>query len=509
MIFINLTNHPSEKWSEEQLTAAEAYGEIVDMAFPVIDENAAEADIQQLAEQYLKEIKALGEPQDLTVHIMGEQTFCFALISKLQETGIRCVASCTERDTHINELGEKVSTFHFTQFREYATTKSMCVLPWWKQQMKRLASCSSKCSQKKDRNFFSKVALWLVLLFELLLISDLQQWWSPPYILFVVVVCLLFALYGAGRYYGHHFGFRTTIVTKLLANAVAPTTLGAVYLLVFVIHIGWLTNAALGWYTATDEEFCRVLYSTAACVLGMAALIAFFPKSGEQKVARPQQVFVSGISSIGPAPAAIANMKYDTLNLLPLVRMLQLIRDDDQVPLLVILQSDAFEDTPAQDEAFKRVMELVSPEACDTLRTCEGLECKIRLLIRELAKREFPDKKDLIDAMVIEFTEACNYFQNFEKAYSVLQQKADELDDEGHQLYFNLTPGTGIISSLMTLMSIDGDRSLYYYSQEKMPNADTATEEEKRAFSDRLLLPVDKKQIPLQALLSQALEKLD
>ena len=39
-MFINLTNYSSEKWSEKQLNAARSYGEIVDIAFPLIDENA-------------------------------------------------------------------------------------------------------------------------------------------------------------------------------------------------------------------------------------------------------------------------------------------------------------------------------------------------------------------------------------------------------------------------------------------------------------------------------------
>ena len=36
-MFINLTNHPSATWSEEQLKAARQYGEIVDLHFPIIE----------------------------------------------------------------------------------------------------------------------------------------------------------------------------------------------------------------------------------------------------------------------------------------------------------------------------------------------------------------------------------------------------------------------------------------------------------------------------------------
>lgn len=35
-MFINFTNHSSEKWSGEQRMAAERYGEIVDIPFPSV-----------------------------------------------------------------------------------------------------------------------------------------------------------------------------------------------------------------------------------------------------------------------------------------------------------------------------------------------------------------------------------------------------------------------------------------------------------------------------------------
>ena len=70
-------------------------------------------------------------------------------------------------------------------------------------------------------------------------------------------------------------------------------------------------------------------------------------------------------------------------------------------------------------------------------------------------------------------------------------------DDSGHQLIFNLTPGTGIVGALMTLLAIDGDRSLFYYSQDK-------------SLPDTLRIKeVDKSKIPLESLLSQALERLE
>ena len=37
-IFVNHTNHPSARWSAEQISAAQVYGEILDMPFPAVRE---------------------------------------------------------------------------------------------------------------------------------------------------------------------------------------------------------------------------------------------------------------------------------------------------------------------------------------------------------------------------------------------------------------------------------------------------------------------------------------
>lgn len=116
-MFINLTNHPSENWSEEQLAAAHKYGEIVNIHFPNIEPSFTSSMVNSLADDTINEITALGK--DVTVHIMGEMTFTYAVVSRLKALGIICIASTTERNTIITSDGKKISEFQFVQFREY------------------------------------------------------------------------------------------------------------------------------------------------------------------------------------------------------------------------------------------------------------------------------------------------------------------------------------------------------------------------------------------------------
>ena len=58
--------------------------------------------------------------KDVTIHIMGELTFTFALLKRLQERGIRCVASTSKRIVKEEVPGRKEEViFEFDRFREY------------------------------------------------------------------------------------------------------------------------------------------------------------------------------------------------------------------------------------------------------------------------------------------------------------------------------------------------------------------------------------------------------
>jgi hypothetical protein len=120
-MLINLSNHNSNKWSTAQFEKAEAYGTIYDMSFPQINPEATESEIENMANEYYDEILHLFKNSKETnnaVHIMGEFTFCFTLITLLKAKDITCLASTTERI--VKEVNnQKISVFNFIKFRRY------------------------------------------------------------------------------------------------------------------------------------------------------------------------------------------------------------------------------------------------------------------------------------------------------------------------------------------------------------------------------------------------------
>lgn len=114
-VFVNFTNHPSDKWSREQFAAATQYGRVVDLPFPQVDPAATEEDVKKLADEYVKKILAL---RPTAVLCQGEFTLCYNVITMLKEQGVPAFAACSRRI--VEEEGDtRVAKFVFEGLRAY------------------------------------------------------------------------------------------------------------------------------------------------------------------------------------------------------------------------------------------------------------------------------------------------------------------------------------------------------------------------------------------------------
>lgn len=126
-MFINISNHPSSKWGEEQIAAAVAEGrisgreEIIDIPFPNVPPTATARDLEKLAREILADDWNFPTSPADVWHVMGEMGLVFAIVLELRRRGIRCVHSTTERVSVENADGTKTVKFNFVQFRDYST----------------------------------------------------------------------------------------------------------------------------------------------------------------------------------------------------------------------------------------------------------------------------------------------------------------------------------------------------------------------------------------------------
>ena len=121
-MFINFSNHPSDKWETAQIDAARKYGEIVDIPFPAVSPDGDEEYISKLADDYIERI--VDTPGQIeAVMVQGEFNLTYAFVNRLIAKGIKAFSACTARSVKEiqDEMGvvKKESVFQFVRFREY------------------------------------------------------------------------------------------------------------------------------------------------------------------------------------------------------------------------------------------------------------------------------------------------------------------------------------------------------------------------------------------------------
>lgn len=85
MVFVNCTHHPSHNWLSDQLCAARAYGDIIEMPFPSVLPSFDADDVHKMACDLLDSFVAIASKNGCaTVHLMGEQTLCGAVMREYE-----------------------------------------------------------------------------------------------------------------------------------------------------------------------------------------------------------------------------------------------------------------------------------------------------------------------------------------------------------------------------------------------------------------------------------------
>ncbi len=119
-MFVNVSNHPSAKWGDVQMAAAQQWGKVYDIPFPVVAPDACVDAVSDMADDLINQILRLDvDMSNVVVHIMGEMTLTYAVVRRLLAKGVRCVASTTQRVVIDLPDGSKQSSFSFVAFRDY------------------------------------------------------------------------------------------------------------------------------------------------------------------------------------------------------------------------------------------------------------------------------------------------------------------------------------------------------------------------------------------------------
>lgn len=116
-MFVNISNHPSQKWDTKQRIAA---GESIrDIQFPNVSPLASTEEVTDIARNLMQKCLALGLEKDTKgrVMIQGEFSLTFELSRMMLALGWDVVVACSERKSVENNDGTKTVAFEFVQFR--------------------------------------------------------------------------------------------------------------------------------------------------------------------------------------------------------------------------------------------------------------------------------------------------------------------------------------------------------------------------------------------------------
>lgn len=362
-----------------------------------------------------------------------------------------------------------------------------------------------------SENRVSGTALSILLIGEICSIVALHcshaaaWWWLVAASYFLLLVGL--SIYSKSK--GHHFSFKSVILANLFSNAISPYAIGVVYLISFVIHLGWIVESTTSLFIPS-ESMNDTLPVILISIIGMLSTIYFFPVHRKNDIIK-RHIVITAISKLWE------QADYARFNLIPLVRIFQKVRPQQ---LIVVVSDDLIKNgyvsptvcvTSAEKHGSGRKFdgfkesdngkyEMQLGGIRTRTRDLNLIKADLCQTIKAAARIEFHADADIlksIEECQIRFTDFAADYNNFQDSFSKIKDLAQALDKPGDtKLYFNLTPGTVTMSSVMTLIAVDGDRDLYYYSQEVGLSDDLRMKE------------VNKSMIPLENLLSQALENI-
>lgn len=369
--------------------------------------------------------------------------------------------------------------------------------------------------------YYSWSILGLLIIGELMALAAIRYVaWCPYGAWAVFTAGIIFVVWLISRVSRAGFKLKNATLRRMLANAISPSWLGVSYLMAFVLHVGWTSNALNSLFVGTDD-WLQAFTSFGISVIGLTVLIVFFPEGKVDKSGAKKAVFISGISMISANKDRTDESKrvIPIRTIAPLVSALDLVFKNslikqENVSEFLILDTDAHHrDGERNRVSLWDLLQENNWENCyvDTTDVEENprqiklqwmpgsdgraaVESLITWLIKHTAKLKYPGHDAFIDGLTIRFMDKPCDYNHFDQCFEEVERAVRRVDNHEHLLYFNLTPGTGIVGSLMTLFAIDDNRRLYYYPQNT---------------ANAVITEADKNKVPLENLLSQALESIN
>lgn len=275
----------------------------------------------------------------------------------------------------------------------------------------------------------------------------------------------------------YKFKINKKIVAQLLASTIQARYLTVIFLMVFVVHVACMGNAAYSIFSGTSALWINlgvIVISIFAC-----ALLAYTFPYVEIKPTNGHKVFFSAMSILPTVTKEIEIEKQ--LNIIPLVKMFDV---NDEIKLLEgdilhILLTDksgieAFissnfnylktgQNKSTELNLLKRQLELIRAEINSDLSNSKTNS--LSAIIKAFGKYVFPSLSDVIDRLHIEFTQPVDY-NNAKECFDVAKFFIDKYNKNRYKIIVNCTSGTAAPTCALSILSMKSNRQLLYCRQD-------------------------------------------
>jgi hypothetical protein len=285
-------------------------------------------------------------------------------------------------------------------------------------------------------------------------------WWLIGVI--GMVVLFLFAIIRRHeRMFVGHGVSKNEKLALMIQNSCHGRFTDIIYVLAFLLFLDWLPNSISSCVHDGSSEVSIVIF-----LVGMVLLVYGKPTLCNQStsVAEDRKVLVSGFSTVTPYNCEPFFEPFKDFRNIEKVVVLMTdnpvgtIQSDNQTSLTDIQERTAI--LQHEVDCIRKCSELRDNDLCR-----RAVDDAVIKYIKDCIKIQgYPDGNN-VEVVLSEPVDYNSFKKCNEESVKIINQVISEGDYEDKNILVNITPGTAIVHSVMTLNSIKGDRLLVYVNQ--------------------------------------------
>lgn len=287
------------------------------------------------------------------------------------------------------------------------------------------------------------------LVFNMISDCDYRVWWLIIGISFVLLILI-------GIYY-KAYRFSLSIMKRFLNNALGLKWLSFIFILIFLVHISWLSDSCFNFFIEGKKTWGNILVSLA----GIVCMFIIFPiqKRENKTVAKQERtLLISGIKEIN---AHFLDLFFKPFNVYPNIEKVVILLSDKVLSISNGLVDDVLLGVENEADEYKKAIKYYTTSPTELNRKVVQTKLSDFLLAKiGCSVNGYKDRNvNFVFSKVVDYN-------NFNDCFLELKLMLKNEENNTNETIINISPGTSIVSGTMTIFAIKGKRELVYTRQD-------------------------------------------